>query len=93
MSILDIMNSGLETVIFDPKEMLEILDLRSMGSYKIRARQNTRNLSDYYRNKSVDTLSEQFNRFINTFKEGKKGRNARKISMFRSKQWKKIHVR
>ena len=30
------MNSGLETVIFDPKEMLGILDLRSVGDYKIK---------------------------------------------------------
>ena len=28
---LDIENSSLETVIFNPKEMLEILDLRSLG--------------------------------------------------------------
>ena len=36
LAILDITNSGLETVIFDPKEMLGILDLRSMGYYKIK---------------------------------------------------------
>ena len=30
------MNSGLETVIFDPSEMLGILDLRSKGYYKIK---------------------------------------------------------
>ena len=34
--ILGIMNSGSETVVFDPKEMLRILDLRSMGCYKIK---------------------------------------------------------
>ena len=28
ITILDVTNSGLETVIFDPKEMLGILDLR-----------------------------------------------------------------
>ena len=33
---LDVMNSSLETVICDPKEMLGILDLRSVGYYKIK---------------------------------------------------------
>ena len=36
LATLDVMNSSLETVIFDPKEMLGILDLRSMGYYKIK---------------------------------------------------------
>ena len=31
---LDITNSSLDTVIFDPNEILGILDLRSMGYYK-----------------------------------------------------------
>ena len=30
-AILDMMNTGLETLTFDPKEMIGILDLRSMG--------------------------------------------------------------
>ena len=34
--ILDVRNTGLQTVIFDPKEMIGILDLRSMGYYKIK---------------------------------------------------------
>ena len=36
LAILDVTNSGLETVIFILKEMLGILDLRSMGYYKIK---------------------------------------------------------
>ena len=31
LAIIDVTNSGLEMVIFDPKEMLGILDLRPMG--------------------------------------------------------------
>ena len=34
--MLDVKNSGLEKVIFDPKEMLGILDPRLMGYYKIK---------------------------------------------------------
>ena len=33
---LDIVNNGLETIIFKPEEMSGILDLRSLGSYKIK---------------------------------------------------------
>ena len=67
-AILDVMNSGLETVIFDPKEMLGILDLRSMGYCKIKQGILQHNLSKYYRFESADTLCERFNRFINTLK-------------------------
>ena len=35
-AILDVMNSGLEMVVFDLKEMLGILDLRFVGYYKIK---------------------------------------------------------
>ena len=36
LATLDIMNSSLETVIFNPKEMLGILDLRSVSYNKIK---------------------------------------------------------
>ena len=72
LAILDITNSGLEMVIFDLKEMTGILDLRSMGYYKIKQGILQQNWSKYYRLKSADTLCEQFNRFINTFKKGRK---------------------
>ena len=36
LAILDVMNSGLEMVVFNLKDMLGILDLRSMGYYKIK---------------------------------------------------------
>ena len=48
-AILDIMNSGLETVIFDPKEMLGILDLRSVSYYKSKQDILHQNLGRYYR--------------------------------------------
>ena len=49
--------------------MLGILDIRSMGYYKIEQGILQQNLSKYYRFKSADTLCEQFNTFINTLKE------------------------
>ena len=35
-AILDIANNGTETMIFEPEEMLGIVDLRSLGYYKIK---------------------------------------------------------
>ena len=60
---LDVMNSSLEPVIFNPKEILGILDLRLMGCYKIKQVIIT---AKHYSFESADTLCEQFNRFINT---------------------------
>ena len=65
------MNSSLETVISDPKEMLGILDLRLMGYYKIKQGILQQNFSTY-RFESADTLCEQFNRFINDLKKERK---------------------
>ena len=49
VATLDIPNGSLETVIFDLKDMLGILDLRSMGYYKIQQGILQPNLSKYYR--------------------------------------------
>ena len=42
---LDIVNNSPETTIFKPEEMLGILDLRSVGSYKIKQGTLQQNLS------------------------------------------------
>ena len=68
LAILDVTNSGLETVLFDPKDMLRILDLRMMGYYKIKQGTLQYNLGKYYRFESPNTLCKQFNRYINTSK-------------------------
>ena len=69
LAILDVTNSSLETVIFDPKEMLGILHLRLMSYYKIKQGILQQTLSKYYTFKSAYTLCEQFNKFINTLKK------------------------
>ena len=64
-------------VIINPKEMLGILDLISMGCYKIKQGILQQNISKYYSFESADNLYEQFKRFIKERKkERKKGRNA-----------------
>ena len=70
--ILDITNSALDIIISDPKEVLGILDLRSLGYYKIKEGILQQNLSKYYRFKKTDILCKQFNKFINTLKKERK---------------------
>ena len=65
---LDIANNGLDTIIFEPEEMLGIIDLKSLGYYKIKQGMLQQNLSKYYKFKGVDTSCEHFNKFINTLK-------------------------
>ena len=60
-AILDIVNNGTETIIFKPEEMLGIVDLRSLGYYKIKQGILWQNLSKYYRFERADTLCEHFN--------------------------------
>ena len=71
-TILDIVNNGTETILFKPEEMLGIVGLRSLGYYKIKQSILQQNLSKYYRYERVDTLCENFNKFINTLKKGKR---------------------
>ena len=68
---LNVTNSSLEIMIFDLKEMLGILDLRSIGYYKVKQGILQENLSKYYRFESADILCEQFIKFINTLKKEK----------------------
>ena len=58
--------------MFDPKQMLGILDLRSIGYYNIKQGILQQNLSKYYRFKSADILCDQFNKSINTLQKEKK---------------------
>ena len=69
LAILDVMNCGLEMVVFDLRDMIGILDLKSMGYYKIKQGILHQNLSTYYRFESADTVCKELNRFINTLKK------------------------
>ena len=68
-ALLVIMNKGKDTMILRPKEMIGIIDLRSLGYYKIKQGILQQNLSRYYRFKKVEKLCEYFNKFVNTLKE------------------------
>ena len=66
---LDVVNNTQETVIFDPNQMLGILDLRSLGYYKIKQGVLQQNLSKNYHFESIAKLCEQFNAIINERKK------------------------
>ena len=55
---LDIANNGPDAIIFNPEEILGILDLKSLGYYKIRQGILQQNLSKCYKFERLDTLSK-----------------------------------
>ena len=63
-------NSTHETVTFNPKEMLGVVDLRPLGYYKIKQGILQQNLSCMYHFESTNTVCDQFNRLINTLRKG-----------------------
>ena len=66
---LDIETNTQETVIFNPNQILGILDLRSLGYYKIKQGVLQQNLSKSYHFESVEKLCEEFNAIINERKK------------------------
>ena len=67
--MLDKTNNSPDTTIFDPKEILGVIGLRSLGYYKIKQNTIQQHLGKYYRFKRADTLCEQLNKFINMLKK------------------------
>ena len=68
-AILDVTNNSSEILILNPKEALGILDLRSLGYYKIKQGVLQQNLSKYYGFKSAEKLCDQYNNLINTLRK------------------------
>ena len=66
---LKVTNSTQDTVTFDLKDMLGIIDLRSLGYYKIKQGVLQQNLSCMYHFESVNIVCDQFNRLINTLRQ------------------------
>ena len=70
---LDVTNNTQETVIPDPNQVLGILDLRSLGYYKIKQGVLQQNISKCYHFESVDRLCKEFNTIVNERKKEEKG--------------------
>ena len=69
---MDIKNAGKDTMILRPKEMIGIVDLRSLGYYKIKQGILQQNLSRYYRFEEAKKLCEYFNKFVDTLRKERK---------------------
>ena len=65
---MDIKNAGEDTMILKPKEMIEIVDIRSLGYFKIKQGILQQNLSMYYRFEEAGKLCEYFNKFVDALK-------------------------
>ena len=61
---LDITNNTRETVIFDKKMSIGILDLRSLGYYKIKQGVLQQNLNKYYQFEETDKVCAEFNKMV-----------------------------
>ena len=69
---LEVTNNAQETGIFYPKEMIGILNLRSLGYYKIRQGVLQQNVRKCHHFESADRLCEEFNTLVNELKKDKK---------------------
>ena len=67
-AVLDIKNAGKDTMILKPKEVIGIVDIRSLGYYKIKQGILQQNLSRYYRFEEAKKLCEYFNKFVDILK-------------------------
>ena len=61
---LDITNNTRETLIFDTRAMIGILDLRSLGYCEIKQGVLQQNLNKYYHFEEVDKVCEEFNKLV-----------------------------
>ena len=72
MAMLDMVNnSNLDTLMLNLEEALGILDLRSLGCYKIKQWVSQQKLSRFY-NFELAEVCMQFNNLINMIKKGKR---------------------
>ena len=69
---LKVTNSTQEKVTFDPADMLGIVDMRSLGYYKVKQGVLQQNLSKMYHIESANSVCDQFNRLINTLRQEEK---------------------
>ena len=76
---LDVTNNMHETVIFEPKQILDSLDPRSLGYYKIKQGVLQQNLSKCYHFESAEKLCEEFNILVNEIK--KEARNQKETNI------------
>ena len=81
-AVLKIKNKTHETIAFSRTDMMGVVDLRSLGFYKIKQEVLQEHLSRHYCFELADDVCDQYNRLVNLHE--KRGREIRgKISMVR----------
>ena len=65
-AVLDIKNAGKDTMILNLKEVIGIVDIRSLGHYKIKQGTLQQNLSKHYRCEEASKLCDHFKKFVET---------------------------
>ena len=79
--MLDITNIMREILIFDRRRTIGIVDLRSLGYYKIKQGGLQQNLNTYYHFEEANKVFEEFNEMVNTVKQEEKREAEREVSM------------
>ena len=77
--MLDITKNMRETLIFDRKTMIAILDLRSLGYYKIKQGVLQQNLNKYYHFVEANRVCDTFNKMVETVKQEEKVSRKRSV--------------
>ena len=67
--VLKITNKTCKTVAFDRMEMMGVVDLRSLGFYKIKQEVLQEHLSRHYHFELADNVCDQYNRLINLMRK------------------------
>ena len=73
-AMLKVTNSTQDKVIFDPADILGIVDLRSLGYYTVKQGVLQQNWSQLYHIASANAVFDQFNKLINTLKKEERNR-------------------
>ena len=71
-AMLHITNNTRETIIFDKKTTIGILDLRSLGYYKIKQGVLQQNLNKYYQFEEADKVCVEFNKMVEAIRQDEK---------------------
>ena len=71
-AMLDIANNMRETLIFDKKTTIAILDLRSLAYYKMKQGVLQQNLNKYYHFEKATRVCEAFNKMVETVRQEEK---------------------
>ena len=82
-AMLYITNNSRETIIFDKKTSIGILDLRSLGYYKIKQGVLQQNLDRYYQFEEINKICADFNKLVEEKRQEEKTNSNKKLSMVR----------